>query len=116
MIPMHLVTREALASTCANLRLCMIAFHITNLYLDIAPTLGSLANDAGLVCITSTTTGCPGSTRCRQASLPLAGNGAQPGRSWSAGHRPALGRHARSAGTKVWTDDYSNLLRVIKWN
>jgi hypothetical protein len=20
------------------------------------------------------------------------------------------------AGTRVWTDDYSNLLRVIKWN
>jgi hypothetical protein len=118
MIPMHLVTREALALYLRKLAPGgMIAFHITNLYLDIGPTLGSLANDAGLVCVTEDDNGVP------QAQLDagkLASHWLVMARS-----RADLGALATDPrwvdlrvppGTKVWTDDYSNLLRVIKWN
>ena len=118
MIPMHLVTREALALYLRKLAPGgMIAFHITNLYLDIGPTLGSLANDAGLVCVTEDDNGVP------QAQLDagkLASRWLVMARS-----RTDLGALATDPrwtpmrvppGTKVWTDDYSNLLRVIKWN
>jgi hypothetical protein len=118
MIPMHLVTREALALYLRKLAPGgMLAFHITNLYLDIAPTLGSLANDAGLVCVSSDDHGVP------QDQLD-AGKLASH---WlvMARRRADLGPLATDPhwvdmrvppGTEVWTDDYSNLLRVIKWN
>jgi hypothetical protein len=57
-IPMHLITREALALYMRKLAPGgMLAFHISNLYLDLAPTLGALAHDAGLVCLVADDTG-----------------------------------------------------------
>jgi hypothetical protein len=118
MIPMHLVTREALALYLRKLAPGgMLAFHITNLYLDIAPTLGALANDAGLVCVTSDDHGVP---QDQLDAGKLASHWLVMARS-----RADLGPLATDPhwvdmrvppGTKVWTDDYSNLLHVIKWN
>jgi len=117
MIPMHLVTREALALYLRKLAPGgMLAFHFTNLYLNLGPTLGSLAHDAGLVCLTNDDSG------VTQAQLDA---GKLPAR-WMvmARTRADLGPLANDphwvptavpAGTRVWTDDYSNLLRVIKW-
>ena len=118
MIPMHLVTREALALYLRKLAPGgMIAFHITNLYLNLGPTLGSLANDAGLVCVTEDDNGVP---QAQFDAGKLASHWVAMARS-----RADLGALATDPrwtpmpvppGTKVWTDDYSNLLRVIKWN
>ncbi|HEU5100772.1 MAG TPA: fused MFS/spermidine synthase, partial [Roseiflexaceae bacterium] len=48
-IPMHLITREALALYLRKLAPGgVLAFHISNLYLDLKPALGNLAADAGL--------------------------------------------------------------------
>jgi hypothetical protein len=117
MIPMHLVTREALALYQRKLAPGgILAFHFSNLYLDLGPTLASLAHDAGLVCFTENDTAVP------QAQLD---QGKQAS-SWMvmARSREDLGimadgpRWVATAvppGTRVWTDDYSNLLRVIKW-
>jgi hypothetical protein len=118
MIPMHLVTREALALYLHKLAPDgMLAFHITNLYLDIAPTLGALANDAGLVCVSSDDHGV---SQPQLDAGKLASHWLVMARS-----RADLGALATDPrwvdmrvpnGTKVWTDDYSNLLHVIKWN
>jgi spermidine synthase len=49
-IPMHLLTREALRLYRAKLADGgLIAFHISNRYLDLAPVMGALARDAGLI-------------------------------------------------------------------
>jgi hypothetical protein len=49
-IPIHLINREALAIFLANLADDgLLAFHISNRYLDLEPVLGNLAADAGLV-------------------------------------------------------------------
>jgi hypothetical protein len=117
-IPMHLLTREALALYLRKLAPGgMLAFHISNLYLKLGPTLGELAQDAGLVCLTGDDTG------VAQAQID---EGKFPSQ-WvviarSRADLGALGVDSRwktatvPAGTQLWTDDYSNLLDVIKWN
>ena len=51
-IPVHLLTREALALYRSRLRPGgVIAFHISNRFLELEPVLGALARDAGLRCI-----------------------------------------------------------------
>jgi hypothetical protein len=114
---MHLMTREALALYLRKLAPGgMIAFHISNLYLDLAPTLGAQAHDAGLMCLMADDTG------VSQAQIDA---GKLPSK-WlvMARERTDLGTLATDPrwilvnappGTQVWTDDYSNLLRVIKW-
>jgi hypothetical protein len=116
-IPMHLLTREALALYQRKLAPGgILAFHISNLYLRLGPTLGALARDAGLVCLIGD------DTAVTQAQIDA---GKFPS-TWvvMARSRSDLGALATDPrwtpvdvppGTQVWTDDYSNLLRVIKW-
>jgi hypothetical protein len=50
-IPTHLLTREALRLFRSKLSEGgMIAFHISNRYIDLAPVLGALARDSRMVC------------------------------------------------------------------
>ena len=117
-IPMHLMTREALALYKRKLAPGgILAFHISSLYLQIAPTLGALAQDAGLVCLIGD------DTNVTQAQIDA---GKFPSK-WivmarSKADLGEIGNDARWAavpvppGAKVWTDDYSNLLTIIKWD
>jgi hypothetical protein len=117
MIPMHLVTREALALYLRKLAPGgMLAFHISNQYLKLGPTLCALAQDSGLVCLMDHDDPIPQAekdagkfpsewlvmARSRDDLGPLA---ADP--NW----KPV----AVQPGTRVWTDDYSNLVSIIKW-
>jgi hypothetical protein len=116
-IPMHLITREALALYLRKLAPGgMLAFHISNLYLQLGPTLGALAHDAGLECRIMEDNG---------VTEAQTGAGKLPSR-WvvMARSRADLGALATDPrwmpinvppGTQVWTDDFSNLLRIIKW-
>jgi hypothetical protein len=116
-IPMHLITREALALYVRKLAPGgILAFHISNLYLQLSPTLGALASDAGLVCLVTEENGVP-EAQTATGKLPsrwlvMARTRADLGtlatdNRWKAAEVPQ--------GTKVWTDDYSNLLTIIKW-
>ncbi len=117
-IPMHLLTREALALYLRKLAPGgMLAFHISNLYLNLAPTLGALAQDSGLACLEAN------DSNVSQAEIDA---GKFPSQ-WITMARSRTDMGALAAdprwtpvavrpGTQVWTDDYSNLLRVIKWN
>jgi spermidine synthase len=50
-IPLHLLTREALGLYRAKVASDgLIAMHISNRYLDLAPVVSALARDAGMVC------------------------------------------------------------------
>jgi hypothetical protein len=112
------VTREALALYLRKLAPGgVVAFHISNLYLELAPTLGALAADAGLVCslsddaVISEEDASAGKLGSRW--LVMARRQADMG---------ALATDARwvpvqaHAGAKVWTDDFSNPLSIIKWD
>jgi hypothetical protein len=121
-IPMHLVTREALALYMRKLAPGgVLAFHISNLYLQLSPTLAALANDAHLLDITED------DTAVSQAEIDA---GKFPSK-WvvmarNDGDIADLSQDVSSSarwervearpGAKVWTDDYSNLLSIIKWH
>lgn len=117
-IPMHLMTGEALALYVRKLRPGgMITFHISNLYLDLAPTLGALARNAGLACLKVDDMG------VSQAEIDA---GKYPSK-WvvMARSKEDLGALAKDShwvpvnvpiGTQLWTDDYSNIVSMIKWN
>lgn len=117
-IPMHLMTKEALALYLRKLAPGgIVAFHMSNNYLRLAPVFGALARDAGLVSLMADDT-------------VLSHQQADAGKSASqwivmARSRTDLGALDTDPLWKplnvqpdapLWTDDYSNLLRIIKWN
>jgi len=121
-IPMHLVTREALALYTRKLAPGgLIVFQISNLYLQMSPILAALADDAHLKVLTADDTFvspqeiAAGKFPSRWVVMArtdadlndLASNSNSPGR-WV--------QVPRNPGTRVWTDDYSNLLSIIKWH
>jgi hypothetical protein len=120
-IPMHLMTREALSLYLRKLVPGgLLAFHISNLYLRLSPTLAALAQDAGLSAMIEADTaisqeeiddGKFPSTWLVMVRDPsdlaaLAADDSSPARWVKLEAQPQ---------TRVWTDDYSDMLSVIKW-
>jgi SAM-dependent methyltransferase len=113
-IPIHLLTREAIAMYLRKLKPGgVLAFHISNRYLDLAPLLGNEAQSLGLVAwinedmdveaekgkfastwvaMARSASDFDGLRRVDPAWIPLQGNPALP----------------------VWTDDYSNIVSLLK--
>jgi hypothetical protein len=113
-IPVHLLTRQALDLYLAKLAEGgTLAMHISNRYLDLAPVVGDLAKDAGLVCL------------AWDDSIEDKANGKEPS------HWVVMARQAKDMSTltsdprwlplmgrakaEVWTDDFSNIMSVFKW-
>lgn len=112
-IPIHLLTTEALALYRRHLTPHgILAFHISNLHVDLEPAIGLLAASAGM-----------------QARRVSTGSARQPGEfssTWmlvtadpnffaqpellAAGHLPES-----KPDLRVWTDDYSALFPLIRW-
>lgn len=116
-IPVHLVTREALALYMSRLApRGVLACHLSNVHLDLEPVFTALANDAGLACVVRDDT---------SVSEEAAKAGKSPSL-WMVMARDPVdlapiglrGRWSepRSANhVRVWTDDYSDLLGVLRW-
>ena len=120
-IPMHLLTRESLALYLRKLAPGgVIAFHVSSKYLRLAPTLGSLAQDAHLACLTeddSVLTGLQ-SSEGKTASVWVVMARQQADLALLVGDRDSGARWIPvrvEPEQRVWTDDYSNLLSAIKW-
>lgn len=115
-IPMHLLTREALR---IYLRKLMpggvLAFHISNVYLDLHQVLGNLAQDAGLVCLVNLDTGV-GENDMKNGKLPSlwAVMAREQGDLAALAHDPRWKPLPAALGARVWTDDFSNVLSIIK--
>ena len=117
-VPVHLVTREAMALYLEKLAPGgILVFNITNRHLDLQTVIGNLAEDAGLT------------TRV-QHDLSIdprdAGRGKMASQ-WavvarSAGDLGPLASDPRwirpriRPGTTAWTDNFSSLLSVYVWN
>jgi SAM-dependent methyltransferase len=115
-IPLHLLTREALGLYLSKLKPGgIIAFHISNRYLDLGPMLGNLAGDAGLYSFVQTD---------RYLTIPelnehissstwvvMARDVADLGSLTSPWWQPLTGR----PGERPWTDDFSNILAAWNW-
>ncbi len=110
-IPIHLITREALALYLSRLRPTgAVLFHITNRYLTLEPVLGNIARDLGLTCVAQHYSPSPaqaqrGDVLSKWAILARssADLGALAGdRRW----HPCV----RNPSDPTWTDQYSDLL------
>jgi hypothetical protein len=115
-VPTHLVSREALQMYLAKLKLDgILLFNVSNRYLDVEKLASALVSDAGLVAF---------------SRFDDAGELQQMGKS-KAHHLVAarqlehLGpmealygwtRVTRPADFQPWTDDYSNVLGLIRWH
>jgi hypothetical protein len=125
-IPTHLITREAVRLYFGKLAPGgIVAFHVSNYYLNLAPVLGNIAAAEGLASLIQTDaaneqTGKAYTTwvllarrdedfgeRLVISGLPDPGRSRTPG-VWfrNVERRPAVG---------VWSDDFANVLGVFQW-
>jgi hypothetical protein len=114
-IPMHLLTREALAIYRNHLEdNGLILFNVSNRYLDLPPVLAALAQDAGMIATSYEDRGLSDRER-RAGKSPSHWVLLAYSREAAAGIGIGWGPVRPRRGTSVWTDDYSNLFSVMKW-
>ena len=110
-VPVHLLTREAIAIYLARLGPGgIVAFNVSNRYVDLEPVLAAAARDLGLAGLARIDDPPPGARGrrpvarrgARRRSGDLAGLARRPG--W----RPLVAPAARA-----WTDRYSDLLGAM---
>ena len=116
-IPMHLITREAMALYLSKLAEGgLIAFNISNRNLDLSGVMGNLVADAGLVALTQRF---PGASDRDLEPYKVPAYWVVVARKASELDWLELDERwkalAPDHGAGVWTDDYSNILRVLKW-
>jgi SAM-dependent methyltransferase len=113
-VPVHLITREALALYLRKLRPDgLMIFHISNRFLDLAPVLTALANDANMAALV-------GERNVTQQQLDslydasrwivMARDSSLLSRFHGVDGRKSL---AGSPASRLWTDDYSDVLAAI---
>ena len=110
-VPMHLLTREAVDVYLQHLDPGgILALHISNRYLHLEPVVRGIARHFGLACV-FVSTGERGLTwRTTWALLSR-----DPARLAIAAIEDVRDGEFANAPALEWTDDYSNLLRVLKW-
>jgi hypothetical protein len=116
-VPVHLITREALALYRSKLREeGIVAFNISNNYVGLEPVLGNLAHDAGMACVARAdeTSGQDGVPETDASDWVVMARHTRNLRAVAADARWHDCR--RSPGDAPWTDDYSNLLSVLDLN
>jgi hypothetical protein len=115
-VPVHLVTREALRMYFSRLKPDgVVVFNISNRYLDLEPVLAALGRDEGLFALANLDIKVPAEdlkagrlpshwTFFARTEAPLSMFRGRPG--W---RTPET-----KSGVRPWTDDYSNLLNILK--
>ncbi|MDO8806657.1 MAG: fused MFS/spermidine synthase [Elusimicrobiota bacterium] len=112
-VPFHLLTREALELYRSRLKPGgMMIFHVSANFLDIIPVLRLSASAAGLQSLAKTASFDPDDpSRFSSEWLAVTNNPAYLKKlaktGWTAPPPPK--------GWKVWTDDYRNVLKALKW-
>jgi spermidine synthase len=115
-IPMHLLTREALALYLRKLAPGgSLLFHISSRTLDLGPVIGALAADAGVPARMMLDRAPPSTSFWRRTSaqvVVLAGHGGElsglePADGWA--ELPPIGERF------LWTDQRSDLLRAVRF-
>ncbi|HEX8648722.1 MAG TPA: fused MFS/spermidine synthase [Thermoleophilaceae bacterium] len=114
-IPVHLVTRQALEIYEGRLAPGgVMAFHISNKYLDLEPVLGNLARAAGLTCYGQRDTNVTArhfmKTRSHWVTLAR-----EPAHLGAVTGNPLWHPCATDAGERPWSDDYANVLGTLEW-
>ena len=119
-IPLHLLTREAIALYCRHLAPGgVLAFHVSNQYLDLAPEVALLAASQGLRAVSVQSL--PNEQKGAFASswILVTNNLAfldQPEIAKVAKPIVRRTRSSSSARVRLWTDDFSSLLPILRWS
>ena len=110
-IPLHLLTREALQLYRSQLAPGgVIAFHVSNSYVELAPEIGRVAEDQGMEARVVESFAVPAEGAYRATWVLVSANKAF----FSApGVRDAAVPIERRPELPVWTDDYSSLLPLL---
>ena len=117
-IPTHLLSREALEVYVAKLADGgLLAFHISNRYLDLEPLLANLARDAGLIALSRTDFEIDEAERLGgkyPSHYVVMARQADDAAKLSA--NPSWRRAVGGDGVPVWTDQYCNILKLFRTN
>jgi hypothetical protein len=112
-IPVHLLTLEALELYWSHLKADgVLALHLTNNYLDLAPVAGKLGARLGKD-VLLVTTPADGVSSAADWVLILEDS------TTIAGHltgKASAGEVTMPGSERLWTDDYSNLLGTVRRN
>jgi hypothetical protein len=113
---MHLITREALALYLEKLAPGgVIAWHVSNRNLDLAPIIGDLAADAGVVAWAQSDQPTRAElARYRSPSSWIALSRA-PEHLASVVADPRWARLQGRPDARPWTDDFSNIVGALRW-
>jgi spermidine synthase len=116
-IPMHLLTREAIALYMAKLTDDgILGLHISNRYLELRPVVAALARDLGLVAFGRDDADIGPAERAQ----------GRVGSQWAViARRPSAPTHmvgdprwerlVVSTNIRAWTDDFSNIVTLLRW-
>jgi SAM-dependent methyltransferase len=111
-IPVHLLTREAFAIYARAIKPDgIIAFHLSNQYLDLSPVVDQIARNAGFHAVLI-------ADRPQQRGLTSPTDWVLVTRSTAFLQRPEIAafteRIVPRLGLPVWTDQFSNLFQILK--
>jgi len=113
-IPVHLLTREALALYRRHLQPDgVIAFHVSNQYIDLEPVVAAIARDAGLHTLSVHSHGDEQNGFYFADWILVSANQAflsQPEIFNNSSPTPLR------AGVRMWTDNYSAVFPLLKWH
>jgi hypothetical protein len=110
-IPVHLITREAMTTYKRHISdHGIIAFHVTNRFLSLAPVVEKLALDQNMVAVL---------VHDEANDVPWSRTDwVLVAKSWAVLQQAAIvsatSKIAAIPGLRVWTDDFNNLFQVIK--
>jgi hypothetical protein len=114
-IPVHLMTREALELYLRRLETDgILAFHISNRHLDLEPVLAALATESGLAALLRRDSRTAEASERGQFPSEWLVMARRPESFGSLLSDPRWKRPTASAGTRIWADDYSDILAVLR--
>jgi SAM-dependent methyltransferase len=113
-IPVHLITREALGLYLRHMKPGgVIAFHVSNRFLELPPVVGRLAREHGLRALLVSDEGKDGDEDHTKTDWVLIARDSGP---LAAKQIAATGSGPPEERPhwRPWTDDYSNLVQILK--
>jgi hypothetical protein len=113
-IPVHLLTREALALYRRHLQADgVIAFHVSNQYIDLEPVVAAIAANGGLRALSVHSHGDDQNGLDYADWILVTANE-------SFLNQPEIVNNAfptpLQAGVRLWTDNYSSVFPLLKWH
>ena len=111
-IPMHLITQEAVRAFMGQVSgNGILAYHVSNRFLNLPPVLAEIAEREKLVGTVVEDPAQKDNTLHSSSTWVLLARNAEALKGVGEAGTPL----ARTAGAPLWTDDFNNLLSVIKW-